>query len=179
MLARGAVLAILALAAPVLADEPAEPAEMPPAGYAGQQYVDSKGCLFLRAGRVGEVLWVPRVTREGVPLCGNPTSGQRVPVADTGEVAPDQADATLAASDGGEPGWYVAVGSFGQTSNVDRAVERLRVLGYPATQGRATGTVGLQTVFAGPLPSAKAAEDAQSKLRGQGFPDATVIRRQD
>jgi hypothetical protein len=63
------------------AAEFAGPAELPPKDFAGQQYVDSKGCLFLRAGPKGDETWIPRVTRDGVPLCDNPPSGQRVPVA--------------------------------------------------------------------------------------------------
>ena len=66
------------------AAELAVPAELPPEDYAGQQYVDSKGCLFLRAGPKGNENWVPRVTRDGVPLCDNPPSGNRVPVVDKG-----------------------------------------------------------------------------------------------
>jgi hypothetical protein len=63
------------------AAEQAVPAELPPKDYAGQQYVDSKGCMFLRAGPKGNETWIPRVTRDGVPLCDNPPSGRRVPVA--------------------------------------------------------------------------------------------------
>lgn len=179
MPARWAVLAIFALAAPALADKLALPAELPPAGYAGQQYVDSNGCLFLRAGRAGEVLWVPRVTREGVPMCGNQPSGQRVPVAEASSAVSPRPEATAPASDAGKPGWYVAVGSFGQAGNIDRAVERLRALDYPVSRGRASAAAGLETVFAGPFSSAETAADVQFKLRGQGFPDATVVRRQD
>jgi hypothetical protein len=76
------------LTVPVLA-EPVVPAELPPADYAGQQYVDSKGCLFMRAGPKGNERWIPRVTREGTPLCDNPPSGQRVPVVDAGPDASD------------------------------------------------------------------------------------------
>jgi hypothetical protein len=64
------------------AAELAVPAELPPEDYAGQQYVDSTGCLFLRAGPEENETWIPRVTRDGVPICGYPPSGRRVPVAE-------------------------------------------------------------------------------------------------
>ncbi|NGM45212.1 hypothetical protein G5B31_06645 [Rhodobacter sp. SGA-6-6] len=69
-----AVLAAVCGAAPALADL-ASPAELPPPSFKGQQYVDSRGCVFLRAGYGGQVTWVPRVTRDRKQLCGYGASG--------------------------------------------------------------------------------------------------------
>lgn len=70
----GAVLAVTAGIQPVAAQDLRGPRELPPSGFAGQQYVDSRGCVFLRGGLGGTVTWVPRVGRDRRQLCGFPPS---------------------------------------------------------------------------------------------------------
>jgi len=50
--------------------EASPPAEFPPASFKGKQYVDSRGCIYIRAGIDGNVTWVPRVTRGRKQVCG-------------------------------------------------------------------------------------------------------------
>lgn len=73
-----------------------DPAELPPAGFKGQMYVDSKGCVFLRAGYGGTVSWVPRVGANRKPLCGFPPTLQAMakPV-EVAEAAPAASVATV------------------------------------------------------------------------------------
>lgn len=88
----GAVILASFAAMPAFAQSVAAvggPAENPPAGFSGQQYVDSRGCVFMRAGFGGQVTWVPRIGPDRKPLCG--------------EVTPSQAAARLAAGDSAAP----------------------------------------------------------------------------
>ena len=172
-----------------VAEGSGQPAELPPATYKGQQYVDTEGCVFLRAGTEAETIWIPRVTAGGKQLCGYPPSGKRVPV--VGEAGADEggfdeaaveepSEADVAPAVAPEPAdaasYVVALGSFGFASNVDKAAAGAEALGYPAIKGKLKGgEQGLVTVFAGPFGSKAEAEAAQKKLRKAGFPDAILM----
>lgn len=73
VLAVAGLVAAVATSA-VLAQSLAGPAETPPSSFKGAQYVDSRGCVFLRAGIGGRTNWVPRVNRGREPLCNQPNA---------------------------------------------------------------------------------------------------------
>ena len=91
-LVAASVLALGLSATGLMAQLRDQPAEFPPAGFTGNQYVDSRGCAFIRAGIGGTVSWVPRVSRNRGPLCNfQPTFGPDVaagPPPGPGRVAP-------------------------------------------------------------------------------------------
>ncbi len=48
------------------------PAEFPPAGYTGKEYVDSRGCVYVRVSVNGKTGWVARAGRDHKQLCRRP-----------------------------------------------------------------------------------------------------------
>lgn len=94
-LALAGAMGILAGAAAAQGLRP--PAELPPPGFTGQQYTDSRGCVFLKAGLGGQTNWVARVGSNRKQLCGYPPSF--APVTEVArETAPAAAPAPTAAA---------------------------------------------------------------------------------
>lgn len=68
------------------------PAETPPTDFAETQYVDSRGCAFVRAALNGQVTWLPQFDEERQQLCGlepslvgGPAAPARVVIRETPE----------------------------------------------------------------------------------------------
>jgi cell division septation protein DedD len=47
------------------------PAEIPPKSFKGTQYIDSKGCVYIKAGYGTRITWVPRVNRSRKVFCNS------------------------------------------------------------------------------------------------------------
>ncbi|MGL4412948.1 SPOR domain-containing protein [Roseinatronobacter monicus] len=65
-----------------------DPAELPPAGFEGREYVDSRGCVFLRSTFGGEVTWVPRYGPDRQPVCNGTPSADAIADMVTEQQAP-------------------------------------------------------------------------------------------
>lgn len=93
------VLAVAVTGSAAQAETRQQPAELPPASYSGNQYIDSEGCVFLRAEFAGKTSWVARLGRDRKPVCGyDPTVvASAPPAAAPAPVAPEPAAAPAAA----------------------------------------------------------------------------------
>ncbi len=101
----GTALLLSLVGTTALAQSNGIPQEFPPEDYAGNQYVDSQGCAFIRAGISGNTTWVPRVDASRRQLCNfqptfaaapePPAIAEAVPVPPAEDVTTAAADADL------------------------------------------------------------------------------------
>lgn len=177
-----------------------DPAEAPPADFAAKNYVDSKGCMFLKAGVSGSTVWAPLIGVDGKPVCGREPSIKpkavaaepapapkveakpaKAPEPAAAPAKPKAKEAPAKPAPAAKPaptkpekaltGRWVQVGAYKSPANSDRAVAALGKLGFgAATHGVRNGS--LTAVLAGPFASADEQAAALAKLRTQGFPGA-------
>ena len=70
LLASAAAVSVGAQAIAMSISEAGPPAGVPPADYKESQFVDQRGCIYVRTGSGQDIVWVPRVSRDGQVLCG-------------------------------------------------------------------------------------------------------------
>jgi hypothetical protein len=153
-----AVLISLSLAVPAVAQtlrRDTGPANFPPRDYQGSQFVDNRGCVYIRAGFAGVVNWVPRVDRSRRIVCGlQPT----VPAAsETQRTAPGAATRPVAAA-------------------APRAAGRVAAGGVPAFLSRTPSPAPAPTILSTPGAAVSAPQHRFAAAPAAQPLRATIIR---
>ena len=151
------------------------PSNLPPTSFKGQQFVDSRGCLYLRAGFGGAVNWVARLDRNHKPICGMPpTGGMAAQAAVAADMAPDATaaaqapqTATVAEVPTAPSKGFNLAGLFGIGPNA----------AAPSPAPAATGVANTAAVATPTAPATQAAGVTTMMADVQCYPDAPKLER--
>ncbi|MDE4134129.1 SPOR domain-containing protein [Phaeobacter sp. QD34_3] len=168
------------------------PSEVPPASYKGKQYVDSRGCIYIRAGIDGNVSWVPRVTRSRKQLCGyKPTTIAGTTKTGTGGAPafemitlpesqrPGGATTTTASAAAAQTAPAASVRTPAPAPRVvTTAKPRRTASSTSATPARVTASVPPRVVKPAPVAPAPAPVIRQVSPAAGGCPGASAISQQ-
>ncbi len=128
-----ALVAVLLWGAqPALAQSPAE---MPPGSFSGTQYVDSKGCVFVRSIVNGQTRWLARLDSRRRPLCGRTPS---FPTAAKGSAGGGAAAKPAGRTSAGQPSASARRATRRATLRAPSAgpsAAALSAIGYPIPKG--------------------------------------------
>lgn len=163
------------------------PANLPPANFEGEFWVDRNGCSYIQTGN-GQ--WVPRMNLDRTRMCDlslvpsalqmeESVAGIRAEALPTSDVDPKVDDVSeLRASQNISP-TYVQVGSYSDTSAGLAVREKFTSLGFPVVGGDKTPPEGRAlTVVLGPYSDSGFLEDALETAKSLGHNDAYVFQNQ-